>query len=228
MGVKTVTRPTARRLVLIGLCWMTLCVVLAAGLYIFRVPALVWIGHQMVHEDGLVEADAIVVLSGGSLSRDLAAATLHADGYAPLVVLTSMRESPVVDELRRRGVPTKSSNDTRVDLLRELGVPVAAIVVLSRIVQSTQDEAILVADWAASRDIRKIIVVTSRYHSARSRLVFNRVLNDDNIVIRVQSETIDRFEPERWWRDRATLREGVFEFQKLVYYRLMYTLGLSP
>lgn len=228
MGTDTGARRPARRWVRIGVCWLALCGILAASLYLFRVPALVWIGHQMVHQDPLVEADAIVVLSGGSLSRELAAATLHADGYAPLVVLTRMRENPVVEELRRRGVPTESASDTRVNLLRELGVPVAAIVVLSRIVQSTQDEAKLVADWVASRDIQEIIVVTSRYHSARSRLVFSRAFNDGNTVIRVQPASMEQFEPERWWRDRATLREGVFEFQKLAYYRLMYAFGLSP
>ena len=209
-----------------GVIGLALVAVTMAGLYLARAPLLVWVGHQLVHEDTLEEADAIVVLSGAALTRELAAADLYTAGLAPVVVLTTVPENPVVEEMARRGLALRSTTEARIAFLERAGVPVDAVTVLSRHVQSTQQEADLVAAWAVSRDIRRLIIVTSAYHSARVRLVFDRTFDDDTLV-RVHPAPIGRFDPERWWHDRTTLRDGLVELQKLFYYRMMYALGRS-
>ena len=220
-------RSTMSRWLRRGVAGLALVAVAMAGLYLARAPLLVWVGHQLVHEDTLEEADAIVVLAGGGqIERDLAAADLYTAGLARVVVLTTVPENPVIAEMARRGLTFRSTTDARIGFLEGAGVPIDAVTVLSRHVQSTQQEADLVAEWATSRDIRRLIVVTSSYHSARVRLVFDRTFGDDPVV-RIHPAPIGRFDPEHWWRDRATLREGLFELQKLFYYRLMYALGRS-
>lgn len=201
---------------------------LAAAVYALRVPLLVWAGNQIVHADRLDQADAIVILGGGSVGRAVTAADLYADGYAPTVVLTMPPQDPVVADLEQRGYAGQSLTEARVEYLRGLGVTEDAVTVLSRIVSSTDDEAALVAEWAASRAIARVIVVTDAYHSGRARLAFARALSALDIDLRVYPSPFGAFDPEGWWRDRAMLREGLFELQKLFYYRLMYTLGRSP
>jgi hypothetical protein len=68
--------------------------------------------------------------------------------------------------------------------------------------------------------------VSDRIHDAYFVFSIMRAFDDDTLV-RVHPAPIGRLDPERWWRERATLREGLFELQKLIYYRLMYALGRS-
>jgi uncharacterized SAM-binding protein YcdF (DUF218 family) len=75
---------------------------------------------------------------------------------------------------------------------------------------------------AAALEGRLPRVVTSAFHSARSRYVFGNALAGTSVVLRVHPAAIDRFDPDDWWRHRPTLRDGIFEWQKLVLYRLWY------
>jgi uncharacterized SAM-binding protein YcdF (DUF218 family) len=88
------------------------------------------------------------------------------------------------------------------------------------VVMSTSDEARVFAQWAQGRAIRSALLVTSPPHTARSRLTFRDALRDTGIEVRVRPSTLDPFRADRWWQSRVTLREGVIEAQKLLYYRL--------
>ena len=201
---------------------------LAAVVYALRVPLFIWAGSQIVHADRLDQADVIVILGGGSVGRAVTAADLYADGYAPTVVLTMPPQDPVIADLEQRGYAGQSPTEARVGFLLGLGVTADAVTVLSRVVSSTEAEATLIAEWVASRAIARVIVVTDTYHSARARLAFARALSALDIDLRVHPSPFGAFDPERWWRDRFMLREGLLELQKLFYYRLMYALGRSP
>ena len=203
----------------------TLALAGALALYAGRVPILVGVGRLLVHEDPLEPADAIVVLGGGNLGRDLAAADLYGEGYAPRIVLTLEPERPLAAEMERRGLPWMKMSDARVEFLGRMGVPVADVTVLNRVVSSTQDEANVVTEWAVANELDRVIVVTDAFHTGRTRLVFGRALAPTGVALSVHATDIGAFDPERWWSDRFTLRDGIFEFQKLMYYRVMYALG---
>ena len=183
---------------------------------------LTWVGSQLVHADPLEPADALVVLAGGSSDRLIEAADLYLADYAPLVVLTRPREPPGLMVLKRRGVEVESTIERQLRYFRELGVPASAVTVLSETVISTEQEASLVARWAQNRDVQSLIIVTSRFHTGRSHFIFERRFSDTGVTIRIHPSRFKRFDPESWWRTRERLREGLFEFQKLIFYRLRY------
>jgi uncharacterized SAM-binding protein YcdF (DUF218 family) len=195
---------------------------LGAIAYSLREPILTWIGERLIHVDALAESDAIAVLAGGSMDRELEAVDLYLAKRAPRVVLTVPPESPSYDVLRRRGVRAERPIDTRVRYLRELGVAASAIVVLPETVESTADEAAVVSHWAEEQKIRDLIVVTSAYHTARARFIFRHALRGSGITLRVRPSSLDGFRPDTWFRRRTFLRLGVEEVQKTVYYRLRY------
>ena len=202
--------------------------VVAAGIvYLVRVPLLVWTGGLLLHVDPVMRADAIAVMGGGTLARELSAADLYAEGYAPVVVLTVAPERPILGELERRGLEATSTADARVQFLLETGVPLESITVLSRTVSSTHDEVALLAEWTASRSLERLIVVTSSYHSARTRLVFDELFVDHATEVIVHPAPVTDFNPKTWWQERRVLREVIFELEKLAYYRLMYALGMT-
>ena len=202
--------------------------VLGFVVYQLRAPLLTRVGGLLYHEDALEPADAIAVLGGGRLDRVVEAADLFSAGYAPIVVLTRQPESPVMAELQARGLDVRTQLEWRLNYLEALGVPREATTMLQPLVESTQEEAELIAEWAESRQIGRIIVVTGGYHTSRARLVFDRVLRGRPTKVLVRPSSTSGFDPATWWHGRSDLRNGLFEIQKYAYYRLTYLLRLTP
>ena len=61
-----------------------------------------------------------------------------------------------------------------------------------------------------------------------ARLVFDRVLRGHATEILIQPSGISGFAPDTWWHARADRRNGLFELEKYLYYRVMYLLRLTP
>jgi len=197
--------------------------VLLGSLYIARSPVLSWLGSLMVVADPIQTADAIVILDGSYFGeREIVAADLYKDGYASRIIVTLGYEPQSSEILRQRSVRPASPKEFKLLLLRELGVPDDAIVVLEEGVESTFDEANLVADWVDGANIGSLILVTTRFHSARALYIFQRVFGDRNIRLTMYPTSVDYFNPDTWWQNRTTLRIGLFELQKLLFYRLIY------
>ena len=215
-------------------CLVTLASTLAAVAvlgfvaYQLRAPLLTWVGGLMYHEDPLGPVDAIVVLGGGRLDRVVEAADLFAAGYAPIVLLTRMPEIPIIAELQARGLDVSTALELRLDYLEALGVPRDTTTVLQRVIESTQAEAELIAEWAESRQIGRLIVVTTGFHTSRARFVFDRVLRGRPTEALIRPSSTSGFEPATWWHTRSDLRDGLVEIQKYAYYRVMSLLRLTP
>ncbi len=214
-------------LVVLAVSLATVAVV-GVVLYELRAPILSWVGGLLYHADPLVPADAIMVLAGDSMDRDLEAADLFAQGYGPTILLTRTPESPVFPTLRSRGLDVISNIEIRLNYLEALGVPRADVTVLQRTVETTQEEASLVAEWAESRQIERIIVVTSAFHTARTRCAFDQMFRDMSTEILVHPSGESTFDPDTWWHTRSEFRNSLFELEKYAYYRLTYLLGRSP
>lgn len=204
--------------------WLALIsLVLAAGAYLAREPILTRIGSQLVRIDRLARADAIVVLGGATPLREIEAADLYLAGYAARVLLTMEREPPAADVLRARGVEFERRIDLRKRIMRSLGVPDTALTVLNqRRVNSTMLEVEMVREWVSSSNAKRIIIVTSSYHTARASLVFRRRLRNNGVEVLARAAAADPFRPADWWRDRDELRNGIIEWQKLLFYYVAY------
>ncbi|MBM3752238.1 MAG: YdcF family protein [Acidimicrobiia bacterium] len=212
-------RPWRRRV--LG-CLLVVAVLAGLAATVGRRPMLTWIGSQLVHEDPPSVVDAAVVLSGGFPNRELEAAAVFASGGAPLIVLTRDPEPAGMAILRARGVLMPNAVERRISVLEQLGVPASRLVVTAGTIQSTADEAAAVASLASERQWRRVLVVTSPWHTARARLVFRAQLEPLGITVLTRGATDDHFDPATWYVSRAGLREGIFEWQKLLAYRWQY------
>ena len=191
--------------------------------FVARQPILASLGGHLVRADPLAKADAIIVLAGGTPQREIEAADLFVAGYAPRVVLTIERDSEAVELLRRRGIPYETQIELKQRVFRSLGVPESAVELLDQVrATSTRMETDVVRRWVVDNHARRIIVVTSPFHTARASFVFRRALKDAHVEVLVRPTSYEEFDPERWWTDRQQLRNGVFELQKLVFYYVAY------
>jgi len=191
--------------------------------FVLRAPILVALGGMMVRADPLSKADAIIVLAGGTPQREIEGADLYLAGYAPRVVLTVERDSPAEELLHKRGIPYEDQNELKRRILVALGVPDSAVIQLKETrATSTRMESDIVREWALENHARRIIVVTSAFHTARASFVFRRALRHDSVEVLMRPASEEAFDPSRWWTDRVQLRVGVFELQKLLFYQIAY------
>jgi uncharacterized SAM-binding protein YcdF (DUF218 family) len=200
--------------------------VIAVVLYAFSPTLLTAVGEQLIHADTPQRADAIIVLAP-FLDRLMEAADLYRQGLAPVVILTRMSRDAGEQELIDRQI-IESSEERKRRALIALGVRADAIVVLDPVVDSTADEARAFAEWARRHPIRRAIVVTSPLHTGRSRRTFIRAVEKLPIEVLVRPSSRNTFRSDTWWRSRDTLRDGLIEWQKLVYYRLVELPRLVP
>ena len=125
-------------------------------------------------------ADAIVVLSGGTLpaiaprqsvevteggDRVLYAAELFRRGRAPLVMATG--------NVAIGGLAARPVADDMAELLQRVGVGPAAIVTERR-AMNTREHGVFLCPMFAARGIRQVLLVTSAMHMRRSMATFQR------------------------------------------------------
>lgn len=178
------------------------------------------LGHILHHEDALARADAIAVLGGARLTRVAEAGDLQLAGWAPRVVLSPQAREPVEIMLRARGLEIPSEVDIQRRALVQMGVPESAIEVLGSGETATAGEASALRALALSRGWRRLIIVTSKLHTARAALTFTRAFAGTEIDVRVRASRYDPADVDRWWVERADLRFALFESQKLAAYWL--------
>ena len=212
-------RGKKRKVVCIGV-FLAGCII--AGV-LSRAPILTWLGGQLIRSDNLEQSDAIVILSGGEFAeREIEGADLYRAGFAPRVAISVGREAPGAKELARRGVGLSDLLELRLYHLEGVGVPRSAISLLPGRASSTRDEAVMAAEWSEANDVTSLIVVTSAYHTARAGFIFERIFDRQPVRISLRPSGADDFRADSWWKERTTLRNGIFELQRTLFYWLAY------
>ena len=166
------------------------------GIYLFRVPILQAAGHFWVVDDAPGPADAIMILGDDNFQADRAAraAELYRAHWAPRIVASGrpLRPYITIPDLMRRD-------------LEQRGVPDSAIVSYPNPVENTREEAEALRKLAIDRDWRHVLVVTSNYHTRRTRFIFYRIWPKD-YDFRVIAAHDSEFDPDSWWRTRSGLK----------------------
>jgi uncharacterized SAM-binding protein YcdF (DUF218 family) len=104
--------------------------------------------------------------------------------------------------------------------LLQLGVPPSAIFAPGGWVDNTAQEGNLLRMAAQARGWKRLIVVTSKYHTRRAGFAVRRALKQTDTQVIVRASRYDPSDPAGWWRSRADIRFGGNEWIKLILYRL--------
>lgn len=195
---------------------------IAAAILIIAALLVPRAGAWLVVADPLQKADAIVVLGGTTYERQLEAIDLLNEGWAPRIYLFREIADWGERELMARGVDYLRPIDIQIDAMTKLGVPRASISVLDQ-ANSTAEESTHVLQLVTREKYSRVIIVTSKQHTRRARLVMRRRLDDAGVQVIVRPSRYDLSEVDRWWANRSTLRFTLFETQRL----LGYWIGLA-
>jgi len=194
---------------------------------LFLMPNL---GQWMVAEDKLQESDMIVVLTGSVNDRILQAVDIYNERYSDKIVLVnSYRVDYNIFMEKGIEIPPGDAQLSKIVAI-DLGVPEENILILEGDAKSTQDEALIIREYIRNnRAIESIILVTSKWHSGRSKKIFRKALSDSDREINIYSSPskYDPFNINHWWKDREDIKWVVLEYLKLAnfYFREQFLLG---
>jgi uncharacterized SAM-binding protein YcdF (DUF218 family) len=187
--------------------WRVFSAVGCAGLVLAGV-VFFGVGRWLVVEGPLVKATAIVVLSGAMPLRAVEAAKLYRQGYAPEIWLTHSTEPG--ETLEGMGIPFSGEDHyNRLVLIHE-GVPPEAIHVLEPRIVNTADEIKAVAAALAREKGGAVILVTTKAHTRRVRLLWRTLVPGQGRAI-VRAASGDSFDPRHWWRTTSDALDVVRE-----------------
>ena len=207
---------------------MRTVIAIAAVVAAVAVAAVLFAGRVLVVADPVpAHADAIVILAGSIADRVLEVADLYRAGVAPRVVVTRERIAPGDLALRARGVRLPEPYQMTLDALARLGVPPEATILLRRRTFSTESEARTIARWACRARVRRLVVVTSPFHTRRARLILAQALGP-GIALTIRPSRAGAFSPQRWWRVRRDAKFVLTEYQKLLHYWLDEHWRIAP
>ncbi len=171
-------------------------VALLGGIYLFRHPILRAAGGFWVVSDAPAPADAILVLGDDDYPADRASrgAELYREHWAPVVVGSGryLRPYASIAQFMQRD-------------LTERGVPARAVVAFAHSARNTTEETRALRKLAVERRWRHVIVVTSNYHTRRTRYIFRRVWPPE-FEFRILAANDVNYDPAAWWESRVGLK----------------------
>ena len=198
---------------------MTILVILFAFFIFVSVFLIPNLGKWLVAEDEFQESDMIVVLTGSVTDRILQAVDIYNERYSDkLVLVNSYRVDYDIFVERGVEIPPGDAQLSKMAAI-DLGVPEENILILEGSAKSTQDEALIIREYIRNnRAIESIILVTSKYHSGRSKKIFRKALSGLDREINIYSSP-SKYDPSninQWWKDGEDINLVVLEYLKLV------------
>lgn len=175
------------------------------------VTVLLWAGTALVRVVPLASPDAVISLASHEWERLPAAAQVARAHPASVVILT---QPPSVTEHNCHDCAN------RVAWLARLGIPPERVhVVPIEPGPGTYGEAVACRRFAAAHGIRRLLVVTSPFHTRRALATFRDVFEgtDVEIGIRPAAET-SAADPPSWWRTPYGRWYVAYEWAGIAYY----------
>lgn len=160
-------------------------------------------------------ADVIVVLAGG-YARPFYAADLYRDLMAPKLWLSHPAPYSADDKVRALGIRLPEEQDINREILLKRGVPAVDIHFFGKGALSTADEARRFAAAYPAKG-KRILIVTSRYHARRAKMIFRPHLK--GAQVRVLASPYDD-SLDRWWANKFMAQNVLMEGFKTLFYLL--------
>jgi uncharacterized SAM-binding protein YcdF (DUF218 family) len=182
--------------------------ILILTLLAFRQQALDGLGEFLVVSDPLEHADLIYVLAGDFWgSRVLLGANLGSKGWAPKVIMSGGLYTG-------GGYVNRYQGDLAVDFAVQHGYPRGLFISIPLELQSTIDEARAMGPVFHRLGARRVLLVTSNFHSRRAAQAFRLFLPE--FEFRMEGSPDHTFEPHAWWKTPQQRHLLFAEYQKLV------------
>lgn len=171
------------------------------------------IARFLVVDDGVAPAEFVLPLAG-NLERYAFAADLVIAGHGRRLLITPL---PLDDEIERERYVRQVTG-----VAAGRGLDHERMIVIPDASPTTYAEARTVRSFLGPRESRTVLVVTSPWHTRRSRWIFADVFRGTAVEIRVvpvptgvYDDDRHPFDPETWWTTPRGRSAVVSEYAKL-------------
>ncbi|MBI4460295.1 MAG: YdcF family protein [Acidobacteria bacterium] len=171
---------------------------------------LSWLARQYVVSDALEPADAVIPLRGSAEEERLRleeAAELVRKRFAP-TLLVSVVSRPYYGQPVRKLIE---------GYLEEKEIPSQQLRFCENNADYTAEEARMLLACLRELEAKKVIIVTSEYHTRRTRFLFRRVLGRTGIRVFVHPVYNSQYWDTHWWRRRRWTKTFVTESLSLLW-----------
>ena len=153
-----------------------------------------------------VSADAIIVLTGG-IGRVDEGVRLYREGKVRWLFFVGVDPSVRLSDLYSPGS----------------GDPSAARVVLEKTSRNTLENAWYARHLIKDKDVKSVLLITSRYHMKRATILLRNALPKD---VAIHPYPIDSTNlKEKWWNHRGSFRLLFGEFYKYCMFRFFFIMA---
>ncbi|MFL6415379.1 MAG: YdcF family protein [Bryobacteraceae bacterium] len=160
-------------------------------------------GRILVENDKPEKADAEVVLGGDEFgARITKAAQLATAGYAPYVLVSAPRTL------------LGHESDITIEYARRRGYPVSLFRPFNHELNSTRSEAELIDRYLRSQNAKRILLVTSNYHTARAARLLRKYSPGLQVIAVAAPDP--NFTPDGWWKTREGQKTFLYEWLKTI------------
>ncbi len=171
---------------------------------LFRTIILAALGSYLVHSGPPQKADIAVVLGGDSYgNRILTAARLVREGYAPKVLVSGPN-----------GFYGHHECDLAIPFAVKAGYPESYFIHFENEATSTFDEARAIVPELRRLDAKRILLVTSNYHTRRAGGIYRAAAPDMTFFVVAAPDIY--FKAESWWHNREGRKVFAVEWMKTV------------
>ena len=165
------------------------------------------------------KSTAIFVLMGENDIRPFVAAALVNTGYAEEVLFAKYTPQGLTKQER-------PSHEVYRHIMLKRGVPADRIRILDAEITNTFTETDALLGYMQERPDATVTVVTSHYHTRRTRWSLRHQLGDHFERLRFVSAPFDDFEADDWWLHMRGFDYVMIEYIKLLGYWLLFGYGL--
>jgi len=164
---------------------------------------LSYLGDYLVAVEDPKPADLILVLAGDFWGpRVLKGADLAVQGYAPLALFS--------------GTPYQGRMDGEmaIEFLAKRGYPTRSFQSFGHHSTSTIAEAMVLRPELTRRKVKRVLLVTSSYHSRRASMVFRLFCPGIDFIAIPAPDP--QYRPRDWWKDASSRRFFFAEWSKII------------
>jgi uncharacterized SAM-binding protein YcdF (DUF218 family) len=181
-----------------------LTIVLLILLFVFHPFILKKMANHLIFETPIDQVEVIVVLTGDNGTRLKKGIDLYKQELAPQILISGgdmFLDKNVVDYM--------------AEYAQDQGVP-SENIILENAALSTFDNAQNTYELLKNLGYKKVILVTSKFHTKRTYKIFRKIYGDD-IEISVTSAQ-DNIDYNNWWKNYEMAEKVLIEWGKTVIY----------
>ena len=197
---------------------LLIVLVLVSGFtWMVRRPLMRVTGNFLIREDALTQCEVIFMLSGNPEARAAEVARLVRSAWAPRVVCTGANIPDLFAAFKMNINEAQLSARKLMDEgLREEQIEIIPAGT------STREESDVVMEYCRLKGLKKVMVVSDRFHTNRISYAFRDAFEKAGIELVLRGAPALSYSEDLWWANESGLLMVNNEYVKLFYYYLKY------